>query len=78
MTPKESCALLHEYFEPFTGPVKDSLQYITEESDIVLRAEEYLIAPQPWHNGHVVLLGDAVHAVTPVLSQGPPRQSRTA
>ena len=70
LTPKESCALLHEYFEPFTGPVKDSLQYITEESDIVLRAEEYLIAPRPWHNGRVVLLGDAVHAVTPVLSQG--------
>lgn len=41
-----------------------------DPQDIVLRPEESLIAPAPWHRGRVVLMGDAVHAITPHLGQG--------
>lgn len=41
-----------------------------DPADIVLRPEESLIAPAPWHKGRVVLMGDAVHAITPHLGQG--------
>ena len=36
----------------------------------MLRPEESLIAAAPWHRGRIVLLGDAVHAITPHLGQG--------
>ena len=55
-------------FGGLTGHVRDT--YVTEDSDIVLRPEESLIAAAPWHRGRIVLLGDAVHAITPHLGQG--------
>lgn len=62
---------LQEHLAPFggiTARVRD--QHIDASSPIVLRPEESLIAPAPWHHGRVVLLGDAVHAITPHLGQG--------
>lgn len=41
-----------------------------DPADIVLRPEESMIAAAPWHKGRVVLMGDAVHAITPHLGQG--------
>jgi 2-polyprenyl-6-methoxyphenol hydroxylase-like FAD-dependent oxidoreductase len=55
-------------FGGLTGRVRDL--YIDNPSAIVFRPEEYLIAPAPWHRGRIVLLGDAVHSVTPHLGQG--------
>jgi 2-polyprenyl-6-methoxyphenol hydroxylase-like FAD-dependent oxidoreductase len=65
--------VFREHLEPFgglTGFVRDN--YITDErsSEIVLRPEDYSIAPAPWHSGRIVLIGDAVHAITPHLGQG--------
>jgi 2-polyprenyl-6-methoxyphenol hydroxylase-like FAD-dependent oxidoreductase len=34
------------------------------------RPLEKLLVTTPWHNGRVVLLGDAVHATTPHLASG--------
>uniref|UniRef100_A0AAU3GTH6 FAD-dependent monooxygenase n=1 Tax=Streptomyces sp. NBC_01401 TaxID=2903854 RepID=A0AAU3GTH6_9ACTN len=62
---------LRERMAPFgglAGRVRDA--YIKDSSDIVFRPEEWLIAPAPWHRGRIVLIGDAVHAVTPHLGQG--------
>ena len=62
---------LKEYLAPFgglTATVRD--EYLTDPDAIVLRPEESLIAPAPWHRGRVVLIGDAVHAITPHLGQG--------
>lgn len=62
---------LKEHLAPFggiTGRIRD--QHINDPSAIVLRPEESLIAPAPWHHGRVVLLGDAVHTITPHLGQG--------
>jgi 2-polyprenyl-6-methoxyphenol hydroxylase-like FAD-dependent oxidoreductase len=64
-------AKLREYLAPFggfMGRIRD--EFITDESDVVLRPEESLIVDAPWHKGRIVLMGDAVHAITPHLGQG--------
>ena len=43
---------------------------ITDDDGVVYRPLEGLLVEGPWHNGRVVLLGDAVHATTPHLGQG--------
>jgi 2-polyprenyl-6-methoxyphenol hydroxylase-like FAD-dependent oxidoreductase len=63
--------VLKEHLAPFgglTGRVRDA--YINDPAAVVLRPEESLIAPAPWHRGRIVLLGDAVHAITPHMGQG--------
>jgi 2-polyprenyl-6-methoxyphenol hydroxylase-like FAD-dependent oxidoreductase len=62
---------LRERLAPFgglAGRVRD--KYVNDPAQIVFRPEEWLIAPPPWHRGRIVLIGDAVHAVTPHLGQG--------
>jgi 2-polyprenyl-6-methoxyphenol hydroxylase-like FAD-dependent oxidoreductase len=64
-------ARLREYLAPFgglAGRVRD--EFITDDADIVLRPEETMGVPTPWHLGRVVLMGDAVHTITPHLGQG--------
>ncbi|TFV95170.1 FAD-dependent oxidoreductase [Leifsonia flava] len=63
--------VLKQHLAPFgglTGRVRDA--HIKDPAAVVLRPEESLIAPGPWHRGRVVLLGDAVHAITPHMGQG--------
>ncbi|MBR7839258.1 FAD-dependent monooxygenase [Actinospica durhamensis] len=55
-------------FGGLAGRVRE--EFVEDPAAIVLRPEEYLIAPAPWHRGRIVLLGDAVHAITPHLGQG--------
>jgi 2-polyprenyl-6-methoxyphenol hydroxylase-like FAD-dependent oxidoreductase len=67
----DSAERLREYLAPFggfMGRIRD--EFITDECDIVLRPEESLIVDAPWHKGRIVLMGDAVHAITPHLGQG--------
>ncbi|MDJ1371937.1 FAD-dependent monooxygenase [Gulosibacter molinativorax] len=67
----ELVSSLREYLSDYkgiTGKIRD--KYLTEDADIVLRPEESLMAYGEWHNGRVVLIGDAVHAITPHLGQG--------
>lgn len=64
-------AVLREMLAPFggmTAEVRD--HHIDDPAGLVFRPEEWLIAPAPWHRGRIVLIGDAVHAVTPHLGQG--------
>lgn len=64
-------ARLREYLAPFgglAGKVRD--EFVTDDADIVLRPEETMGVPTPWHLGRVVLMGDAVHTITPHLGQG--------
>lgn len=43
---------------------------ITDDEGVVYRPLEGMMVHGPWHQGRVVLLGDAVHATTPHLGQG--------
>jgi 2-polyprenyl-6-methoxyphenol hydroxylase-like FAD-dependent oxidoreductase len=71
LTPAEQLSLLRELLEPYGGLTARIRElYLNDPSQIVFRPEEYLIAPAPWHRGRIVLLGDAVHTVTPHLGQG--------
>lgn len=67
----ELVSSLREYLKDYkgiTGKIRD--KYLHEDADIVLRPEESLMAYGEWHRGRVVLIGDAVHAITPHLGQG--------
>lgn len=45
-------------------------EQITDDAEIVYKPLEWLFMRGDWHQGRVVLLGDAVHATTPHLGQG--------
>lgn len=53
-----------------TGLMARLREEITDTNRVVYRPLHALFLPAPWHKGNVVLLGDAVHAVTPHLGQG--------
>ena len=55
-------------FGGLTARIRD--EFVTDDAEIVLRPEESMGTPRPWHRGRVVLMGDAVHAITPHLGQG--------
>lgn len=68
-------AMLRERLAEYGGPVAEIAARLEKsagiaEDDIVFRAMEATMLPAPWHRGRVVLIGDAVHAVTPHLAQG--------
>jgi 2-polyprenyl-6-methoxyphenol hydroxylase-like FAD-dependent oxidoreductase len=50
--------------------IRELAGQITDDDGVVYRPLETLLVEGPWHNGRVVLLGDAVHATTPHLGQG--------
>lgn len=45
-------------------------EQITVDDEVVYKPLEWIFVEGDWHRGHVVLLGDAVHATTPHLGQG--------
>lgn len=55
------------HFGGFMGEIRDAM---TEGSLIVQRPFEYLFQHSKWHQGRVVLIGDAAHATTPHLASG--------
>jgi len=50
--------------------IRQLADQITDDDGVVYRPLEGLLVEGPWHQGRVVLLGDAVHATTPHLGQG--------
>ena len=40
------------------------------DSQIVYRPLEWLLLPDPWYKGRIVLIGDAAHATTPHMASG--------
>ena len=54
-----------------TSPqIRALAELITDDAEVVYRPLEGLMVEGPWHDGRVVLVGDAVHATTPHLGQG--------
>ena len=64
--PARLCALL----DGFGGALERVRAAVGDHSSIVYRPLEGLLLPAPWHEGAVVLIGDAVHATTPQLASG--------
>lgn len=53
-----------------TGVLAELRDQITDSAQVIYRPLEALLMPAPWHNGRVLLIGDAAHATTPHLGQG--------
>lgn len=68
--PADFRQLLSERLEEFEGPVADIRNELTDRSDIVFGHLDEVLLPAPWHQGRVVIGGDATHACTPHITQG--------
>lgn len=67
----EYVSLFRKLLEPFSAPLVVAIRdQIGVHSSIVYRPLEGLLVPLPWHQGRVLLIGDAVHATTPHLAAG--------
>lgn len=51
-------------------PIRTLAAGITNDAEVVYKPLECIFIEGAWHQGRIVLLGDAVHATTPHLGQG--------
>lgn len=70
--PQEQPRRLYEAMAGYGGIVPEIRATVltTNAHTVNYRPLEVLLQPAPWHRGHVVLIGDAVHATTPHLASG--------
>lgn len=68
--PETHVAHLDALMAPFGGNVPAVRAGLGEHSQIVYRPLEWLMLPDPWYKGRVVLIGDAAHATTPHMASG--------
>jgi 2-polyprenyl-6-methoxyphenol hydroxylase-like FAD-dependent oxidoreductase len=61
---------LKALLEPFGGYVPQIRAALGEHSLVNYRPLEWLLLPEPWFKGRVVLIGDAAHATTPHMASG--------
>jgi 2-polyprenyl-6-methoxyphenol hydroxylase-like FAD-dependent oxidoreductase len=62
--------MLRERLAPFTGPLGDIREALSDDADIVYSPLSEVLLPIPWFKDHVLICGDAAHACTPHLTQG--------
>lgn len=68
--PERWPARMRDLLADFGGHIGEVRDTITDPARIVYRPVESLIMPKPWHQGRVVLIGDAVHTAPPQLASG--------
>ena len=61
---------LAELMAPFGGIVPAIRAGLGEHSQTNYRPLEWLLLPDPWYKGRVILIGDAAHATTPHMASG--------
>jgi 2-polyprenyl-6-methoxyphenol hydroxylase-like FAD-dependent oxidoreductase len=62
--------LIRDQLADYSGFLGELRERIVEPEQVVWRALEVLLVPDPWHRGRVVLIGDAAHTTTPHLASG--------
>jgi 2-polyprenyl-6-methoxyphenol hydroxylase-like FAD-dependent oxidoreductase len=69
--PTEALApLFRERLQAYGGDIARVREAITDSAQVVYRPLEGVFVDQPWYDGRVLLIGDAVHTPTPHLAQG--------
>jgi len=69
-TPERQISRLREVLQGFGGLIAEIRDTLGPHSQIVYRPLQTVLVAKPWHKGHIVLIGDAVHAATPQLASG--------
>ena len=67
---EELYTTLKKHLAPFGGNAGWIRDNMTRQDWINYRPLAAVLQPGPWHNGRIVLVGDAVHATTPHLASG--------
>ena len=52
------------------GPVVELRRRLTSDAKLICRPFEWVLAPDPWHKGRVLLIGDAAHATSAHMGMG--------
>ncbi|MBO9602787.1 MAG: FAD-dependent oxidoreductase [Novosphingobium sp.] len=68
--PEEQLAHVAELLAPFGGYVPSVRAGLGLDSLVNYRPLEWVLLQGPWHQGRIVLIGDAVHATTPHMASG--------
>ena len=66
----ELVSLIRAKLQPFGGMVPAIREAIREPDQINMTRFETVLAPDPWHRGRVIVIGDAAHCPTPQLAAG--------
>lgn len=61
---------MRDRLAPYSGPVAELCEMITDPAGVVYRPMEPVLLPAPWMKGNIILIGDAAHSTTPHLAQG--------
>ena len=62
---------MRENLEQFDAPLtRELLERLDDSSRIVVNDYRWLMLPDPWYRGRVLVIGDAAHATTAHLSSG--------
>lgn len=71
MSPDEARELMRSLLADFSAPYAEELaKRLTDDQEVIYRPFEWLLAPDPWFRGRVLLIGDAAHATTAHMGQG--------
>lgn len=70
MPDEERHLLLRERLAEYGGLIGRLREQVTDPAAVVYRPMEVLALPHEWHQGRLLLIGDAAHAGTPHLAEG--------